>query len=79
MIFLQTGVLYSQSAQEYTVPALEIHHIFSGFHLTYHAFLIYFTYGAEVAEQADAHDSKSCTFGYVGSIPTFGINKKTHR
>ena len=27
---------------------------------------------AEVAEQADAHDSKSCTFGYVGSIPTFG-------
>ena len=21
---------------------------------------------------ADAHDSKSCTFGYVGSIPTFG-------
>ena len=27
---------------------------------------------AEVAEQADAHDSKSCTYGYVGSIPTFG-------
>jgi len=25
-----------------------------------------------VAEQADAHDSKSCTLGYVGSIPTFG-------
>ena len=28
-----------------------------------------------MAEQADAHDSKSCTLGYVGSIPTFG-NKK---
>src|SRR5512143_3947283 len=28
---------------------------------------------AEVAEQADAHDSKSCSFGIVGSIPTFGI------
>src|SRR5574338_1685759 len=27
---------------------------------------------AEVAEQADAHDSKSCSFGIVGSIPTFG-------
>src|SRR5574342_64539 len=27
---------------------------------------------AEVAEQADAHDSKSCSFGNVGSIPTFG-------
>jgi hypothetical protein len=30
---------------------------------------------AEVAEQADAHDSKSCTLGYVGSIPTFGKEK----
>ncbi len=28
---------------------------------------------AEVAEQADAHDSKSCSLGSVGSIPTFGI------
>jgi hypothetical protein len=28
---------------------------------------------AEVAEQADAHDSNSCSFGSVGSIPTFGI------
>ncbi len=28
-----------------------------------------------MAEQADAHDSKSCTFGYVGSIPTFGKKK----
>jgi hypothetical protein len=27
---------------------------------------------AEVAEQADAHDSNSCSFGSVGSIPTFG-------
>ncbi len=27
---------------------------------------------AEVAELADAHDSKSCSFGNVGSIPTFG-------
>ena len=27
---------------------------------------------AEVAEQADAHDSKSCSLGSVGSIPTFG-------
>ena len=29
---------------------------------------------AGVAELADAHDSKSCSFGNVGSIPTFGIN-----
>ena len=28
---------------------------------------------AEVAEQADAHDSNSCSYGSVGSIPTFGI------
>jgi glucose-1-phosphate adenylyltransferase len=28
---------------------------------------------AEVAEQADAHDSKSCSVRSVGSIPTFGI------
>ena len=28
-----------------------------------------------MAEQADAHDSKSCTLGYVGSIPTFGKKK----
>src|SRR5512135_2593313 len=28
---------------------------------------------AEVAAQADAHDSKSCSFGIVGSIPTFGL------
>ena len=27
---------------------------------------------AEVAELVDAHDSKSCPFGGVGSIPTFG-------
>ena len=27
---------------------------------------------AEVAELVDAHDSKSCSFGIVGSIPTFG-------
>lgn len=27
---------------------------------------------AGVAELADAHDSKSCSFGIVGSIPTFG-------
>jgi hypothetical protein len=32
---------------------------------------------AEVAEQADAHDSKSCSLGSVGSIPTFGIHKQT--
>ena len=25
-----------------------------------------------MAELADAHDSKSCSFGNVGSIPTFG-------
>ncbi len=29
---------------------------------------------AEVAELADAHDSKSCSFGSVGSIPTFGTD-----
>lgn len=27
---------------------------------------------AKVAELVDAHDSKSCSFGSVGSIPTFG-------
>jgi hypothetical protein len=27
---------------------------------------------AEVAELADAHDSKSCPFGDEGSIPSFG-------
>jgi len=27
---------------------------------------------AEMAELVDAHDSKSCSFGSVGSIPTFG-------
>ncbi len=27
---------------------------------------------AEVAELVDAHDSNSCVFGRVGSIPTFG-------
>ena len=27
---------------------------------------------AKVAELVDAHDSKSCIFGCVGSIPTFG-------
>ena len=30
---------------------------------------------AEVAELADAHDSKSCSFGSEGSIPSFGIQK----
>jgi hypothetical protein len=30
---------------------------------------------AEVAEQADAHDSKSCSLGSVGSIPTFGMQR----
>ena len=39
----------------------------SGFRYTWHYKL------AEVAEQADAHDSKSCSLGSVGSIPTFGI------
>ena len=29
---------------------------------------------AGVAELADAHDSKSCSLGSVGSIPTFGIS-----
>ena len=29
---------------------------------------------AEVAEQADAHDSKSCSERSVGSIPTFGTS-----
>ena len=28
---------------------------------------------AEVAEQADAHDSNSCGVTLVGSTPTFGI------
>jgi hypothetical protein len=27
---------------------------------------------AKVAELVDAHDSKSCTFGCEGSIPSFG-------
>ena len=29
-----------------------------------------------MAEQADAHDSNSCSFGSVGSIPTFGTFEK---
>ena len=29
-------------------------------------------YDAEVAELADAHDSKSCSARSVGSTPTFG-------
>ena len=29
---------------------------------------------AEVAELVDAHDSKSCALGRVGSIPTFGTS-----
>jgi hypothetical protein len=28
-----------------------------------------------VAEQADAHDSKSCSERSVGSIPTFGTTR----
>ena len=31
---------------------------------------------AEVAELVDAHDSKSCILGCVGSIPTFGTKLK---
>jgi hypothetical protein len=34
---------------------------------------------AGVAELADAHDSKSCSFGNVGSIPTFGITAANWR
>ena len=30
---------------------------------------------AKVAELVDAHDSKSCTFGCEGSIPSFGTAK----
>jgi hypothetical protein len=30
---------------------------------------------ADVAELADAHDSKSCSFGSVGSTPTIGTKK----
>ncbi len=32
-----------------------------------------------MAEQADAHDSKSCSFGIEGSIPSFGITLKGRR
>jgi hypothetical protein len=42
--------------------------------LTAQCSLVYFEHIAEVAEQADAHDSKSCSLGSVGSIPTFGIS-----
>ncbi len=28
-----------------------------------------------MAELVDAHDSKSCVFGHVGSIPTLGTEK----
>lgn len=34
---------------------------------------------AEVAELADARDSKSRTYGYVGSIPTFGTHYNIRR
>ena len=30
---------------------------------------------AEVAELVDAHDSKSCSFGSEGSIPSFGTEQ----
>ena len=43
------------------------------FILTLSVGLVILKVWAEVAEQADAHDSKSCSFGIVGSIPTFGI------
>jgi hypothetical protein len=33
---------------------------------------VYLLFHAEVAESVDAHDSKSCSFGSVGSSPTFG-------
>ncbi len=32
-----------------------------------------------MAELVDAHDSKSCSFGSVGSIPTFGTYKKMEK
>ena len=32
-----------------------------------------------MAELVDAHDSKSCSFGSVGSIPTFGTNKEMEK
>ena len=38
--------------------------------------LLYYTYVAEVAELVDAHDSKSCSFGNEGSIPSFGTMAK---
>ncbi len=47
--------------------------IIPSFILTLLMGLVYTVGRAEVAEQADAHDSKSCSFGIVGSIPTFGI------
>ncbi len=31
---------------------------------------------AGVAELADGHDSKSCSLGNVGAIPTFGTKKR---
>lgn len=34
---------------------------------------------AEVAELADAHDSKSCEAIHVGSTPTFGTNKSNKK
>ncbi len=49
------------------------------FILTLFVGLVYTVGRAEVAEQADAHDSKSCSFGIVGSIPTFGITLKERR
>ena len=30
-----------------------------------------------MAELADAHDSNSCSFGSVGSIPTFGTSRNS--
>jgi hypothetical protein len=32
---------------------------------------------AKVAELVDAHDSKSCTFGCEGSIPSFGTDERS--
>ena len=38
----------------------------------YNNLIVYLINRAKVAELVDAHDSKSCFFGSVGSSPTFG-------
>ena len=67
------GVLARVSALKIVVLPDCDNPMIPSFILTLFRGVLYFYAWAEVAELADADDSKSCSFGIVGSIPTFGI------